>query len=279
MKKWRIKNGGVYLGRALKLLWPVVWLNAFFDRYTGGRNRLAFFDIASTFPALNHITEHQAIIKEELPAILRAKPSIPRYHDIDLIQFSISGKLDKDKDWKILMLYAMGERPAANRSLCPGTCALLDEIPDLFQAFFSILDAGKSIPPHTGPYRGYLRYHLALKVPRRNPPSLRVKDQWYVWQEGKAILFDDTHCHEVVNRADDDRVVLVIDVLRPMPPVARLVNRLIAQGAAKYVYAKGVMRMSLLISRLSKMVSRSAMFPTLLGRASLGRHLLRLKCR
>ena len=258
MKKWRIKSGGIYLGRALKLLWPVVWLNAFFDRYTGGRNRPAFFDIDSTFPALNHITKHQAIIKEELAAILRAKPSIPRYHDIDFIQFSISGRLDKDKDWKILMLYAMGERPAANRSLCPGTCALLDEIPDLFQAFFSILDAGKSIPPHTGPYRGYLRYHLALKVPRRNPPSLRVKDQWYVWQEGKAILFDDTHCHEVVNRADDDRVVLVIDVLRPMPAVARLVNRLIAQGAAKYVYAKGVMRISLLIWRLSKMVSRSA---------------------
>ena len=258
MNKRRIKSGGVYLGRALKLLWPVVWLNAFFDRYTGGRNRPAFFDIDSTFPALNHVTEHQAIIKEELAAILRAKASIPRYHDIDLIQFSISGSIDKDKDWKILMLYAMGERPAVNRSLCPATCALLDKIPDLFQAFFSILDAGKSIPPHTGPYRGYLRYHLALKVPRRNPPSLRVKDQWYVWQEGKAILFDDTHCHEVVNRADDDRVILVVDVLRPMPPLARLVNRLIAQGAAKYIYAKGVMKMSLLIWRLSKILWRSA---------------------
>ncbi|HJU11110.1 MAG TPA: aspartyl/asparaginyl beta-hydroxylase domain-containing protein [Candidatus Binataceae bacterium] len=258
MKRRQFKSGRVYLGRVLKLLWPVVWLNAFFDRYTGGRNRPAFFDIDSTFPALNHVTEHQAIIKEELAAILQAKASIPRYHDIDLIQFSISGRIDKDKDWKILMLYAMGEGPAANRALCPATCALLDTIPDLFQAFFSILDAGKSIPPHTGPYRGYLRYHLALKVPRRNPPSLRVKDQWYVWQEGKSILFDDTHCHEVVNRADDDRVILVIDVLRPMPPAPRFVNRLIAQRAAKYVYAKGVMKMSLLIWRLSKMVRRSA---------------------
>ena len=258
MKKRSIKSGSVYLGRALKWLWPVVWLNAFFDRYTGGRDRPAFFDIDSTFPALHRITEHHAMIKEEVAAILRAKPSIPRYHEIDFIQFSISGRLDKGKDWKILMLYAMGERPTANRSLCPATCALLDEIPDLFQAFFSILDAGKSIPPHTGPYRGYLRYHLALKVPKRNPPSLRVKNQWYVWQEGKAILFDDTHCHEVVNKADDERVVLVIDVLRPMPPVAHFVNRLIAQRAAKYVYAKGVIRMSLLISRLSKIASRSA---------------------
>ena len=258
VKTWRIKSGGVYLWRALKYLWPVVRLNASFDRYTGGRNRPAFFDIDTTFPALNRITQHQAIIKEELAAILRVKPSIPKYHDIDFLQFSISGRLDKDKDWKILMLYAMGERPAANRSLCPGTCALLDEIPDLFQAFFSILDAGKSIPRHTGPYRGYLRYHLALKVPQKNPPSLRVKDQCYVWQEGEAILFDDTHYHEVVNRADDDRVIMVVDVLRPMPPVAHFVNRLIARGAARYVYAKGVMRMSLLISRVSKMLSSSA---------------------
>jgi aspartyl/asparaginyl beta-hydroxylase (cupin superfamily) len=258
VKKWPIKSGGVYLGRVLKWLWPVAWLNAFFDRYTGGRNRPAFFDIDSTFPALNRITEHQAVIKQELAAILQAKPPIPRYHELDFLQFSISGKVYKDKDWKILMLYAMGERPAANRALCPETCALLDEVPDLFQAFFSILDGGKSIPRHTGPYRGYLRYHLALKVPRLNPPSLRVKDQWYVWQEGQAILFDDTHCHEVVNKADDDRVLLVIDVLRPMPPVARFVNRLIARGPAKYVYAKGMMRMSLLIWRLSKMVSRSA---------------------
>jgi aspartyl/asparaginyl beta-hydroxylase (cupin superfamily) len=241
----------VYL-RTLKYLWPVVWLNAFFDRYTGGRNRPAFFDIDTTFPALNRITQHHEIIKAELAAVLRAKPSIPRYHDIDFMQFSISGRLDEDKNWKILMLYAMGERSASNRSLCPGTCALLDEIPDLFQAFFSILDAGKSIPCHAGPYRGYLRYHLALKVPRKNPPSLRVKDQWYVWQEGKAILFDDTHYHEVVNRADDDRVVLVVDVLRPMPPVAHFVNRLIARGPARYVYAKGIMKMSRLVSWLHK---------------------------
>jgi hypothetical protein len=37
---------------------------------------------------------------------------------------------------------------------------------DLYAAFFSILDAGKSAPAHDGPYCGYLRYHLGLIVPR-----------------------------------------------------------------------------------------------------------------
>ena len=208
---------------------------------------------------------HQAEIKEELEAILPAKPSMPRYHEVDFTQFSVSGKFDRDKDWKVFMLYAMGERPAANRSLCPRTCALLDEVPDLFQAFFSILDGGKSIPRHTGPYRGYLRYHLALKVPTKNPPSLRVKDQWYVWQEGKAILFDDSLHHEVVNKADDMRVVLIVDVLRPMPRVAHFVNRLMTRVVIRYVYANGVIRVSALISRLTKMFLSSAQIVTFSG--------------
>jgi aspartyl/asparaginyl beta-hydroxylase (cupin superfamily) len=250
-----LRNAADSLRNCLKYLWPVVLLNAFFDRYTGGKGRSAFFDIDTTFPALNRLTQNQAPIKEELERILTAKPAMPKYHEIDFTQFSVSGKLDKEKDWKVFMLYAMGERPAANRALCPKTCALLDEVPDLFQAFFSILEGGKSVPRHTGPYRGYLRYHLALKVPKENPPSIRVKDQWYVWQEGQAVLFDDSHHHQIVNRANEDRVVLIVDVLRPMPPLPHLVNRLMTRFVIRYVYAKGVIRVSPLMARLSRMIS------------------------
>jgi aspartyl/asparaginyl beta-hydroxylase (cupin superfamily) len=241
-----------HLRNPLKYLWPLFWLNAFFDRYTGGSNRAAFFDIDATAPALNLITEQQTAIREELDAVLAARSSIPRYHELDLLQFSISGKVDKEKDWKVFLLYVMGERPIANRLLCPKTCELLEKVPDLFQVFFSILDGVKSIPRHAAPYRGYLRYHLGLKVPRKNPPALHIAGREYVWQEGKAVLFDDTLYHEVINRAEEQRVVLVIDVLRPMPPRAYLVNRLIAQGPARYVYAKGILGASALISRFSK---------------------------
>ncbi len=238
--------------RALRYLWPVFWLNRYFDRYTGGSNRPAFFDITTTFPILNSITEHHAVIKEELDAALATRCAIPRYHELDFLQYSISAKVDRDRDWKVLMLYAMGERPVLGRRLCPKTCALLDTIPNVFQAFFSILDPGKSIPRHAAPYRGYLRYHLGMKVPQENPPVLRLGNRDHVWQEGKAILFDDTLYHEVINRADEQRVILVIDVLRPMPKMAHLVNRVIVYGAAKYVYAKGILKVSPLISRISR---------------------------
>ena len=256
MTTWRTNYTTSDLWRSLKYLWPVFWINSFFDRYTGGSQRPVFFDIGKTVPALTLITEQQAIVKEELEIVLAARSSIPRYHDLDFLQFSISGKIDKEKDWKVLMLYAMGERPAGNRSLCPKTCELLDNVPGLFQAFFSILDAGKSIPLHAGPYRGYLRYHLALKIPTKNPPSLHIEGQQYVWQVGEAILFDDTFYHEVVNKADEDRVILVVDVLRPLPPLAHLANRLIMQYATRYIYAKGVLRASALIARFSKAARR-----------------------
>jgi aspartyl/asparaginyl beta-hydroxylase (cupin superfamily) len=256
MKKGRQRLRS-YINHTLDFLSPLGWLNAFFDRYTGAENRSAFFDIDKTAPALNSLALNYAEIKQELESILRTQPAMPDYHELDLTQLYVSRKLDRDKAWKVFMLYAMGERWEANRALCPRTCTLLNQIPGLFQAFFSILEAGKSIPGHRGSYRGYLRYHLALRVPKTAPPSLRVKDQWYVWKEGEAILFDDSLHHEVVNKADEDRIVLIVDVLRPMPSLPQAVNRLFTRTVVRYVYAKGVFRLSPFLWRLSRTVSRA----------------------
>lgn len=46
---------------------------------------------------------------------------------------------------------------------------------------------------------------------------MRVKDQIHTWEERRSILFDDSLNHEVYNKSDDLRVVLIVDVLRPMP--------------------------------------------------------------
>jgi aspartyl/asparaginyl beta-hydroxylase (cupin superfamily) len=113
-------------------------LNLYFDRYTGAESRPVFFEIASAFPALNRLTEHYSEIKEELEAILSGKPAMMKYHVMDLTQRH-TREYYRDRDWKVLMLYAMGERWEKNRALCPKTCALLDEVPDLFQAFFPCL--------------------------------------------------------------------------------------------------------------------------------------------
>ncbi len=206
-------------------LLPLKVVNVVFDLYTGGKRRNVFFDIDETYPSLRAIDGKYDSVRREMMAILPDKDSIPRYHELDAGQTEISA--ETMHDWKVFMLYAMGEKPEANRLKCPETAAVLDTIPDLFQAFFSILDGGKSVPAHCGPYRGYLRYHLGLKVPQTDPPSIRVKDQHYTWKEGESVMFDDSWDHEVSNEAKDIRVVLIVDVLRPMPQPFNAINHFV----------------------------------------------------
>ena len=198
--------------------------NRSFSRAAGGDARPAFYDIDTTYPPFRLLDRNYPVIREELEAVLNYRERIPRYHDLDKGESYISGSEDPDKNWRVFMLWSFAGTPAANQARCPRTTALLNQIPNLYQAFFSILDAGKSIPAHSGTYYGYLRYHLGLRVPKNNPPSMRVKDQWHTWEEGRSILFDDSWNHEVVNKSDDLRVVLIVDVLRPMPRSLHVAN-------------------------------------------------------
>ncbi|HEY2159465.1 MAG TPA: aspartyl/asparaginyl beta-hydroxylase domain-containing protein [Isosphaeraceae bacterium] len=216
-------------------------LNRFYDLYTGGKHRPVFHDIDATRPELRELDRNFPAIREELMAVLPNKASIPRYHDIDPMQAYISAPGDPDKAWKIFYLHSMGDWPESGVAACPRTAELLKGIPGLFQAFFSILEAGKSIPVHEGPYRGYLRYHLGLLVPEQDPPSIRIKDQHYTWREGESMLFDDSWEHEVFNQCPQDRVVLIVDIRRPMPFPFGATNRA-AQAIMRQLYGKEILK-------------------------------------
>lgn len=216
-------------------------VNSVFDLHIGGSRRPVFFDKAVTCPPLAALDHQAQVIREELLALLPEKSHIPRYHDLDQMQRRISAVGDPEKSWKIFYLYIMGEKPLENRAKCPETSKLLDQVPGLFQAFFSILDGGKAIPAHHGPYRGYLRYHLGLVVPDENPPSIRIKDEHYTWKEGESILFDDSWNHEVYNECAGDRVVLIVDIRRPMPLPFAMFNRFV-ESVMRLVYGKQILK-------------------------------------
>jgi aspartyl/asparaginyl beta-hydroxylase (cupin superfamily) len=209
----------------------------FLYKCAGGENRQVFYDIEKTAPALRNLEKNYSIIKNEVERLLESKRNLPSYHDLDPKQFAISA--GGNKKWKVFLLYAMGAKPKANRALCPQTSALLDKIPNLFEAFFSILEAGKSVPAHNNSYCGMLRYHLGLIVPSENPPRIRIKDQFYTWREGESVLFDDCWEHEVFNESKGDRVVLLVDVLRPLPLPVHILNLLFVKGM-RFGYASGL---------------------------------------
>ncbi|ARG97726.1 peptide-aspartate beta-dioxygenase [Legionella micdadei] len=218
-------------------------VNNLYGRYVGYDKRPTFFDIEQTFPALNEITKHFSIIKKEFENVLSNSHQLPRYHDIDPGEADISDATQKN--WNVFMLYLLGYQLERAETLCPTLCNLIKQVPNLIQAFFSILEPGKSIPLHKGPYIGYLRYHLGIHVPQNNPPQIIVNNQSYTWREGEAVLFDDSWPHEVRNESDDYRAVLIIDVLRPMPFLPHLVNQFVTNVIGRFFYGRKVVKRAL----------------------------------
>ena len=97
---------------------------------------------------------------------------------------------------------------------------------------------------------GYLRYHLGVRVPAVNPPKIVVNKQDYVWKEGEGVLFDDSWPHAVVNTSNEMRAVLIVDVRRPFPLSAQVVNSFIINVVGKRAYGRAVARKADQFSRV-----------------------------
>jgi len=195
-------------------------------RHLRGEERPAFYDVERTAPGLLCIDAGLEEIRREVRAILPRTAEMPLYHDVDESQREISEH--GPGNWRVLFLYHWGARgPLASAALCPRTVELIRSVPDVLQAFLSILEPRKSVPPHRGPTLGTLRYHTALFVPDENPPTIRIKDRRYTWKVGESLLFDDSLEHEVTNDCDGARVVLIIDIMRPLPFYLDLLNKLV----------------------------------------------------
>lgn len=215
--------------------------NSIISQYDGGLHRPVILDVKRTFPELAIIEQSFHAIKAEFENV-NEHFEIPAYHEVEQRVYAISGRIEQNLKWKVFLLYYSGETPDLAKELCPKTCALLKGIPNIYKVFFSVLEPGKSIPAHHGPYRGYLRYHLGIKVPKESPPSIRLKDQIYHWKEKESLLFDDTWDHEVINKSNQERVVLIIDLLRPLPFVPNQINKFIANFLLKKVRIKKVLK-------------------------------------
>ncbi|MEL6439924.1 MAG: aspartyl/asparaginyl beta-hydroxylase domain-containing protein [Cyanobacteria bacterium J06621_8] len=191
------------------------------------------FSLVPTTPFLNskefdwipRLEENWETVRGELDQILQYTDDLPRFQDISPDQ---AGSISKDNLWKTFFLYGYGVKMEQNCQYCPQTTRIIEDIPGLKTAFFSILLPGKHIPEHRGPFKGVLRCHLALKVPQaREQCGIRVDSEVYNWTEGEAVVFDDSYPHEAWNKSDEVRVVLFLDIMRPMMFPASLLNQLL----------------------------------------------------
>ncbi len=118
--------------------------------------------------------------------------------------------------WRSFFLWGYGFPIEDNLARCPKTQAIVEQIPGLNSAFFSILAPGTHIPDHRGVTKGLITCHLGLIVPTDGDVRMRVDDRIVRWSEGETLVFDDTYQHEVWNDTNATRVVLLVQFERPL---------------------------------------------------------------
>lgn len=186
------------------------------------------------FDWVSHLESHWQDIRQELDQLLQYREDLPNFQDISPDQ---GYKTSLDNLWKTYALYGYGIKSTESCDRCPETARIIEQIPGLKTAFFSILMPGKHIPEHRGPYKGVMRCLLGLKVPEpREKCRIRVADQIQSWSEGKCMLFDDSFPHEVWNETDGIRVVLFLDIVRPLQFPLSAINHLVIKLIAASPY-------------------------------------------
>ncbi|HEY1836838.1 MAG: aspartyl/asparaginyl beta-hydroxylase domain-containing protein [Rhizomicrobium sp.] len=165
------------------------------------------------FSWIPYLESHAATIRAEAESLLRDRMSVPSVREIS----PDHAKIAVDDKWRSFFLWGYGVRIDANCARCPQTARILENIPDLLTAFYSVMLAGAHVPRHTGPTKAILTAHLGLIVPlRRERCHMDVAGHDMVWDEGKIFVFDDMFPHEVWNDTDEDRVILLLHVKRPL---------------------------------------------------------------
>ena len=209
-----------------KLLTKDGWLERLIAKNSKVSNSV-FFDVEK-FPWAKDLEANWMTIRQELDGVLERVDELPNFQDISKRQYRIAN----DNLWKTYFFYAFGFKATKNCERCPETTKLLEQIPGMKVAFFSILAPGKHIPKHRGKLKTLIRYHLGLIVPEpKEKCKIQIADEIRYWEEGKSLIFDDTFYHEVWNNTDGYRVVLFLDIERPLKfplsLISSLANKLI----------------------------------------------------
>jgi aspartyl/asparaginyl beta-hydroxylase (cupin superfamily) len=191
------------------------------------------------FPWARSLEDDWRAIRRELEGVLVYRDDLPAFHEINGDATTISSD-----NWKSYFFYGFGRRSEANCRRCPRTAELISRVPGVTTAFFSIMYPGVRLPPHRGPWRGFVRYHLGLMVPPGPPErcAIEVAGERVHWAEGQSLVFDDTYEHSAWNETEGTRVVLFLDVMRPCRFPGSLVNRGVIAVAALTPFVQDSMR-------------------------------------
>jgi aspartyl/asparaginyl beta-hydroxylase (cupin superfamily) len=145
--------------------------------------------------------------------------------------------IDRSGSWELVLLYERGRRHDEICRRCPVTTAIVERHATVRTlagvCYLSRLAAHTEVAAHHGPTNLRSRCHLGVDIPDGDC-AIRVGDEVRSWQPGRCLVFDDYCEHEVWNRTDQTRTVLVVDVWHPDLDG---VERALLNGLHRYVAA------------------------------------------
>jgi aspartyl/asparaginyl beta-hydroxylase (cupin superfamily) len=185
--------------------------------YFPGLPQIQFYE-REAFPWLARVEAAVPAMRAELEAVIAGGDGFEPYVKRDLTRPQPANHLLEDPSWSACYLLSSGE-PTEHAARCPQTMMALGEAPmpriagRSPMALFSLLRPGTHIKPHNG----LLNTRLICHVPLIVPPGcrLRVGHEVREWEEGKALIFDDSIEHEAWNEGGGTRVVLLFEIWRP----------------------------------------------------------------
>ncbi|WP_041521733.1 aspartyl/asparaginyl beta-hydroxylase domain-containing protein [Gilvimarinus agarilyticus] len=184
-------------------------LNCLF--YAFSREKSTPYLDVSHFPELQSLQDNWQTIRDEALA-LNSEAHIKASDDLDDLGFNSFFRTG----WKRFYLSWYGDPVKSAARLCPKTIELLQAQPSVKGAMFAMLPPGATLVKHRDPYAGSLRYHLGLVTPNDDRCFINVDGENYSWRDGEAVMFDETYIHYAENTTDQNRIVLFLDIKRPV---------------------------------------------------------------
>ena len=177
-----------------------------------------YYDITK-FSIVSDLVKNKKIFLKELNDVSGIKFK-------DISADTAPDKYFKDSNWTVFFLIAYGNPIESNILKCPKTHSILSKHSNIKTAMFSILPPNSYMEYHRGPYKGVLRCLFKLKLEDKSGDvGLDVMGNTRQWNNTECIIFDDTLQHKAWNHSKGNRVVLFLDLIRPLPFPLSLINK------------------------------------------------------
>lgn len=134
--------------------------------------------------------------------------------------------LANGQQWFAVPLKVYGRAIPEVATRFPIANSMIGMLPGCRSAMFSVFGPGTELSPHTGVTRAVLRVLLPLRIPDGDC-GMTVAGQTIQLSEGRCVVFDDYFEHSAWNRTAENRIVLFLDIDRPLRWPFYSLNRLI----------------------------------------------------